>query len=242
MKDNRGGWSGRQNLSDLWQVDFFVVASVWSDNNRQWCRIPHRVPQGQNHQGGGEVKKWRNHHHMVPRSRQGLDNTRNLLLIHGDNHIWWHKVFGNRTFDEVINLLIRVRRAKRGQSWAKQSTSAFAMSVEKTGKQANWSSWTSVGFAKNPWWNLSVSSSNPNLGCDWRLVMSNHRVTDRVGFGCQACRSTQLVSLGAVRTDESKIYFVFLCENCGESVPIEVDKVIAELYSASLSPTSMSVN
>lgn len=57
-------------------------------------------------------RRWRNHHHMTPRSRGGSNDTRNLLLIYGDSHVWWHKVFGNRTFDEVISLLIRVRRAK----------------------------------------------------------------------------------------------------------------------------------
>lgn len=61
------------------------------------------------------MRKGRTKHHMIPRSRSGSDNIRNLLLIHGSNHVWWHKVFGNRTFDEVIALLIRVRRAKRRQ-------------------------------------------------------------------------------------------------------------------------------
>lgn len=59
----------------------------------------------------------RNYHHMVPRSRSGPDTTRNLLLINRARHIGWHKMFGNRTLNEVITLLIRVRRAKGGQSW-----------------------------------------------------------------------------------------------------------------------------
>lgn len=53
-------------------------------------------------------------HHMVPRSRQGCDNLRNLL-IHGHTHRQWHELFGNRTFEEVIQLLIRVQRAKGAQ-------------------------------------------------------------------------------------------------------------------------------
>lgn len=57
----------------------------------------------------------RNRHHLVPRSRQGTNNVWNLLLIDCERHTWWHKVFGNRTLDEVISLLIRVRRAKQCQ-------------------------------------------------------------------------------------------------------------------------------
>lgn len=60
-------------------------------------------------------ERWRNKHHMIPRSRKGGGHTNNLLYIDAMLHREWHKVFGNRTWDEVISLLIRVQRAKRNQ-------------------------------------------------------------------------------------------------------------------------------
>ncbi len=68
---------------------------------------------------GHGKRRWRNRHHMVPRSRGGTSHQRNMLLFDGDNHMWWHKVFGNRTLDEVIALLHRVRRAKQHQNGGK---------------------------------------------------------------------------------------------------------------------------
>lgn len=57
-------------------------------------------------------RKGRNHHHLRPRSRGGTDRNSNLLLIHIDRHEFWHRVFGNRTLDEVIALLHRAKRMK----------------------------------------------------------------------------------------------------------------------------------
>jgi len=58
-------------------------------------------------------KRWRrNHHHLIPKCRGGGMNRRNLLLISVTTHCEWHRVFKNLTLDEVIDLLIRVRRAK----------------------------------------------------------------------------------------------------------------------------------
>ena len=62
------------------------------------------------------MKKW-NRHHLVPRSRQGSDAMQNLLRLDRDIHANWHKVFGNRTLDEVIRLLTRIKRAKENQRW-----------------------------------------------------------------------------------------------------------------------------
>ena len=60
-------------------------------------------------------RKWRNLHHLTPRSRNGNHTRANLLLIDEERHVEWHRVFGNRTLGEVINLLIRVERAKAKQ-------------------------------------------------------------------------------------------------------------------------------
>ena len=40
---------------------------------------------------------------------------RNLLYVDGNVHKEWHRVFGNRTLEEVIALLLRVQRAKAQQ-------------------------------------------------------------------------------------------------------------------------------
>jgi len=60
-------------------------------------------------------RRWRNKHHLIPKSRGGNGYHRNLLLIDGELHIKWHQVFKNRTLDEVIALLVRVRRAKASE-------------------------------------------------------------------------------------------------------------------------------
>ena len=60
--------------------------------------------------------RWRNRHHLRPRSRGGKNYRSNLLLIDGNIHRNLHRVFGNRTLEEIIALLIRVKRAKERQS------------------------------------------------------------------------------------------------------------------------------
>lgn len=57
----------------------------------------------------------RNYHHLTPVSRNGSDQRQNLLLIDIERHEGWHKVFGNRTAEEVLELLERVVRAKKHQ-------------------------------------------------------------------------------------------------------------------------------
>lgn len=59
--------------------------------------------------------KWRNRHHIVPRSRGGSSDHWNLLLIDGKVHQELHRVFGLRTLEEIIRLLQRVQRAKNAQ-------------------------------------------------------------------------------------------------------------------------------
>ena len=65
-----------------------------------------------------KYRKNRNHHHLNPisRTKKGDNSRNNLLLIDIERHIYFHKIFGNRTLDEVINLLCRVRRAKMAQN------------------------------------------------------------------------------------------------------------------------------
>lgn len=60
-----------------------------------------------------------NRHHLTPRSRfrkgtsGDVKNTKqNLLTIKIDRHNYWHRIFGNRTLEEVIQLLHRLKRMK----------------------------------------------------------------------------------------------------------------------------------
>lgn len=57
----------------------------------------------------------RNRHHLRPKSRGGLSIESNLLLMDISRHNAWHKLFGNLTLGEVIELLQRVKRAKERQ-------------------------------------------------------------------------------------------------------------------------------
>ncbi len=55
-------------------------------------------------------------HHLTPKSRGGLTTTKNLLRLDLQKHICWHKLFGLRTLDEVIEELQRVKRMKGGDN------------------------------------------------------------------------------------------------------------------------------
>lgn len=57
-------------------------------------------------------QKGRNYHHLKPYSRGGSGEQSNMLLIKEERHKKWHDVFENLTLDEVIKLLIRLRKAK----------------------------------------------------------------------------------------------------------------------------------
>lgn len=54
----------------------------------------------------------RNRHHLVPRSKGGDNSRSNLLMIREDRHQLWHKLWGNKTIDEVLDLLQRMKRMK----------------------------------------------------------------------------------------------------------------------------------
>jgi len=61
----------------------------------------------------------RNKHHLTPRSRGGDESEENLFLLKLDRHFYWHKLFGNKTLEEVISFLQRVHRAKGRCPYAK---------------------------------------------------------------------------------------------------------------------------
>lgn len=49
--------------------------------------------------------EWRNYHHLVPVSRGGRTNFRNLGLMRVARHTVWHMVFGLMTLEEVAQFL-----------------------------------------------------------------------------------------------------------------------------------------
>ena len=67
-------------------------------NAKYWCKSKDRFH--------------RNKHHLKPRSVGGTSEKYNLLLIEEERHKMWHKLFGNLTLNEVIELLMRMRKAK----------------------------------------------------------------------------------------------------------------------------------
>lgn len=54
----------------------------------------------------------RNKHHLTPKSRGGKDSRDNMLLIKVKKHNLLHKIFGNRTWEEIIQVMIRVAEMK----------------------------------------------------------------------------------------------------------------------------------
>jgi hypothetical protein len=61
----------------------------------------------------------RNRHHLFPKNRGGDDTPDNLLLLKTHRHYYWHKLFGRRSLEEVILLLVRIHRAKGRCLYAK---------------------------------------------------------------------------------------------------------------------------
>lgn len=62
-----------------------------------------------------ERRKHQNKHHLRPRSRGGQAIESNLLWIDIERHRAWHVLWGNRTLDEVIALLTRLKSVKENQ-------------------------------------------------------------------------------------------------------------------------------
>lgn len=70
--------------------------------------------------------------------------------------------------------------------------------------------------------------------------MSKHKVKATVSFGCSNCKSKDMTCLGAVRTEDEHVYIMYLCSECGDAVPIELQNLLNELYT--LAPSSKLVN
>jgi hypothetical protein len=55
----------------------------------------------------------RSKHHLTPKSRGGEKrNPSNIILLRVERHEAMHYLFGNKTLEEIIQLLLRVHRMK----------------------------------------------------------------------------------------------------------------------------------
>lgn len=69
----------------------------------------------ENRQEKVDKRKKMNKHHLTPKSRGGKDQEWNLAIFDKLRHSYWHRVFGNKTLEEVIELLTRFKRFKDSQ-------------------------------------------------------------------------------------------------------------------------------
>ena len=53
-----------------------------------------------------------NSHHLTPRSKGGSSDSSNILRFDALRHLLWHKLFGNKTLEQVIALLQRMSKMK----------------------------------------------------------------------------------------------------------------------------------
>jgi len=58
-----------------------------------------------------------NRHHLVNKCNGGTMSINNILWIYINRHHEWHTLFHNLDLEQVIELLIRVKRAKDNQQF-----------------------------------------------------------------------------------------------------------------------------
>ena len=96
----------------------------------------------------------RNRHHLRPRARHGSNGISNMLLIDIERHEYFHRIFGLKSLDEVIELLIRVKRAKEAQGKvdyvATKTTLAYARGVQTHVGDNQQCDFTPVKFGRKP--------------------------------------------------------------------------------------------
>lgn len=61
-------------------------------------------------------------HHLRNCSRGGATVKTNLFLLDAYRHDAWHLLFGNKTINEIISLLLRVQQIKTGQRLNNEAT------------------------------------------------------------------------------------------------------------------------
>lgn len=83
----------------------------------------------------------RNYHHLTPRSRQGSDAVTNIGLWQIERHEAWHRQWGNKTIEEVYDILGRYLRMKHrtnlGEAIDTSEQQAGSRLLWPTGKSKN---------------------------------------------------------------------------------------------------------
>ena len=74
--------------------------------------MKHRGKRGRRHSTDNRRFPMRNRHHILPKSRNGGREPENMLLLRVQRHEAFHYLFGDKTLEEAIVLLLRVHRAK----------------------------------------------------------------------------------------------------------------------------------
>ena len=64
---------------------------------------------------------WTDEHHLKPRSKGGQTLTSNLLKVDAYRHDAIHLLFGNKSLDEIIAILLRLQRIKKFQRFHKRT-------------------------------------------------------------------------------------------------------------------------
>jgi len=59
-----------------------------------------------------DKRRGMNRHHLVNKCKGGKDDKWNIAVLDIERHRYWHRVFGNKSLEEVIELLLRFKRLK----------------------------------------------------------------------------------------------------------------------------------
>ena len=74
------------------------------------------------HRGGNSYQRRKarrsmNLHHIVNKCHKGKATDQNLLLLVREKHDAWHFIFKNKSFLDVVKLLVRCLKMKRHQDY-----------------------------------------------------------------------------------------------------------------------------
>jgi len=58
-------------------------------------------------------------HHLTAKSNQGNNHKSNIILMWRNRHSYFHSLFGNRSLEEIINVLLRLKKFKDQQGRGK---------------------------------------------------------------------------------------------------------------------------
>lgn len=54
-------------------------------------------------------------HHITAKTNGGNNHRSNIIMLWRDRHSYWHALFGNRSLEEIIEVLLRLKKFKDRQ-------------------------------------------------------------------------------------------------------------------------------